>query len=37
MTLDPLVKLLADREALLDSLTRTGDMRRGSLTENFRT
>ncbi len=37
MTLDPLVKLLAHREALLDSLSRTGDMRRGSITLNFRT
>jgi len=33
---DPLVKLQADRDALLQSLAATGDMRRGSITEVFR-
>ncbi|MEO8214120.1 MAG: DUF6788 family protein, partial [Myxococcales bacterium] len=33
---DPLAKLLADREGLLKTLAGTGDMRRGSITENYR-
>lgn len=33
---DPLAKLESDRAALLAVLAATGDMRRGSITENFR-
>ena len=33
---DPLPKLQADRDALLQTLAATGDMRRGSITEVFR-
>jgi hypothetical protein len=33
---DPLPKLQAERDALLQSLAATGDMRRGSITEVFR-
>jgi hypothetical protein len=33
---DTLTKLQADRDALLQSLATTGDMRRGSITEVFR-
>jgi hypothetical protein len=33
---DPLAKLEADRDALLQTLASTGDMRRGSITEVFR-
>jgi len=33
---DPLTKLQADRDALLQKLAATGDMRRGSITEVFR-
>ena len=33
---DPLPKLQAEREALLEAIASTGDMRRGSITENFR-
>jgi hypothetical protein len=33
---DPLAKLQADRDALLQTLAATGDMRRGSVTEVFR-
>lgn len=33
---EPISKLEAEREALLDSLASTGDMRRGSITEVYR-